>query len=1063
MDGPERVDIEVESRPAGTRGLGVFASPGLWKGYGIAIAGVAVATVIRAIDYGPLNGGLPFLTFFPVVILAALVGGRGPGVLAGVLSVVASALWLKPHGTPISWNINGASGEFMFAGVCVLAIWLCDRATWARRRAGEAVAERTRLAAIVAYSDDAIISKSLDGVVLSWNSGAERLFGYSAQEMIGSSIERIIPEDRAGEEQEMVARLRVGEQVDHFETVRKRKDGSVVEISVSLSPLVDASGRMIGASKIARDIGERRHIEAERREEKREAEANLAQLQAVIGSMAEGLVVTDAHGNVLRWNRAALAMHGFASMEEVPASKDAFSELFELRRAGGEIIPVREWPLSRMLRGETVENDDVQVVRKDGTLERTIRCSGTALRDVEGQITLAVLTLHDRSEERRTQESLRKSAQHLSLAMEAAELGDWVWDAASDVMALSARAAEIFGVAREPAKTRTEMRDLIHQEDREAARLAAERSSALREDYDMQYRVNRPDGVQVWVAAKGRGQYGPDGKITGMLGIVQDVTQRKAAEEALRESEERLRLGMDAGNTGTWDWDIAGDRVTWSDRVYEFHGLKPGEFSGRVEDFTRLVHPDDVANVRAAIERSLQEGAPYHVEFRVVHREGEVRWISTNGKVYYDAEGRALRMLGATTDVTVRKLAELERDRLLEGERQARSEAEHSSRMKDEFLATLSHELRTPLNAILGWSQLLGRGGDDPGMLEEGLAVIERNTRAQAQLIDDLLDMSRIISGKIRLDVRLVDPVSVIEAAIETVTPAAVAKGIKIETAMDHRAGPISGDPNRLQQVVWNVLSNAIKFTSRGGRVSITLERVESVVEVSVTDTGQGITPEFLPHVFERFRQADASSTRRHGGLGLGLAIVKQIVELHGGTIQAMSEGEGMGSVFRISLPLSSGAGEETALPGEVEKTSAALQCRSTELAGLKILVVDDEPDARRLVRRLLEECAARVITAGSAREAMPLVEAERPDVLICDIGMADVDGYEFLRQVRVLGEARGGRVPAVALTAFARSEDRTRALLSGFLVHVSKPVEPEELVATIASVAGRTGVGDGK
>jgi signal transduction histidine kinase/ActR/RegA family two-component response regulator len=397
-----------------------------------------------------------------------------------------------------------------------------------------------------------------------------------------------------------------------------------------------------------------------------------------------------------------------------------------------------------------------------------------------------------------------------------------------------------------------------------------------------------------------------------------------------------------------------------------------------------------------------------------------------------------------------------ERDRLYRAAEEARAEAEAANRMKDEFLATLSHELRTPLNAIVGWARILSSGKVDGADMEEGLSAIERNSQVQARIIEDLLDLSRIISGNLRLEVQRLNLIEVIEAALVAVMPAANGKGIRIHKIFDSLAGPVMGDAGRLQQVVWNLLSNAVKFTPKGGKVQVLLERVNSHVEVSVVDTGMGIRPEFLPHVFDRFRQADSSTTRRHGGLGLGLAIVKQLTELHGGTVRAKSPGEGQGSTFVVSLPITvvHEAPPEKVRPKEQEADD--YDCSAEPLSGIRVLVVDDEGDARALVRRILGECGAEVAVASSADEAMQLVEGFRPDILVSDVGMPDRDGYDLIRQVR--GRVAAKALPAVALTAFARSEDRRRALLAGFQTHVAKPVDPAELVAVVASLVERTG-----
>jgi signal transduction histidine kinase len=399
-----------------------------------------------------------------------------------------------------------------------------------------------------------------------------------------------------------------------------------------------------------------------------------------------------------------------------------------------------------------------------------------------------------------------------------------------------------------------------------------------------------------------------------------------------------------------------------------------------------------------------------------------------------------------------------ERERLLQSEQSARTEAEEASRLKDEFLATVSHELRTPLTAVLGWIHMLRGGQLDDVAAAHALEIIERNARSQNQLVEDLLDVSRIITGKLRLDVRPVDPAGIIESAIEAVLPAAEAKEIRLQKVLDTAVSSISGDPARLQQVIWNLLSNAIKFTPRGGRVHVRLERVNSHIEISVSDSGEGIRQEFLPYVFDRFRQADGTSARRFGGLGLGLAIVRHLVELHGGTVQATSSGEGEGAVFTVKLPLLPVYQRETN-PGRVHPTESDAAHLPIEypddLANLKVLVVDDEADTLELIKVLLGQCGAEVTTASSAAEALELLERIRPDVIISDIGMPAEDGFEFIRKVRQLPPEKGGRIPAVALTAYARAEDRLRVLRSGYQMHVSKPVELAELVAVVANVSG--------
>ncbi len=412
------------------------------------------------------------------------------------------------------------------------------------------------------------------------------------------------------------------------------------------------------------------------------------------------------------------------------------------------------------------------------------------------------------------------------------------------------------------------------------------------------------------------------------------------------------------------------------------------------------------------------------------------------------------KLVTVSRDITEQKRAEQERALLLASERAARSEAERAARMKDDFVSTLSHELRTPLNAILGWIGVLKQQQQSPETLAKAIDVIDRNSRRQSQMVDDLLDVSRIMSGKLRLDVQRLDVASAIEEAVASAQPAADAKGVRLVKVLGS-AAIIQGDPGRLQQVVWNLVSNAIKFTPRGGLVQVTLRKVNSHIHIQVSDSGQGIRADVLPHVFQRFRQGDASATRHHGGLGLGLAIVKNLVEMHGGSVEAASEGEGLGSVFTVRLPLAL-AGARPEPIGETPESSPVTY--DDLLNGLHVLVLDDEADARDVVQRLLEDAGAQVRTVGTAADAMALLEQGFvPDIILSDIGMPDQDGYDFMRQVRGLaGDV--AEVPAAALTALARVEDRKRALMAGYQTHLAKPVDPSELVAMVASLTGRTG-----
>jgi|GEM_PF-512055 len=454
-------------------------------------------------------------------------------------------------------------------------------------------------------------------------------------------------------------------------------------------------------------------------------------------------------------------------------------------------------------------------------------------------------------------------------------------------------------------------------------------------------------------------------------------------------------------------------------------------------------------------------GKTAHFEGFCKTAKGTMKYWDVSVAPIFDADGKPSRLISTSRDITERREAEKERERLLENEKNARKDAEIANRLRDEFLATVSHELRAPLNSILGWARLLEKGKLDQATAEKAYNTIVRNAEGQNRLIEDLLDVSRIISGKLRLEVMTIKPINVVESALETVRPAADAKGIKIEIKGEGDISHISGDPNRLQQVIWNLLSNAIKFTPSDGIVRLEIERADDFVEIRVKDTGVGIKEEFLSHVFDRFRQADASSIRKFGGLGLGLAIVRHITEMHGGTVHAYSAGENKGSTFVVRLPLMIQTDEEKVAMELRSRVQTLETDTELSLAGMLILVVDDEEDTRQLLVQSLTFYGATVITASSAAQAFDELQDKNPDVMVSDIGMPDEDGYSLIRRIRALPDKPRRDTPAIALTAFTRAQDRMRALTSGYQNHVAKPVEPDELATVIASLTGRLQIND--
>ncbi|HEY9434147.1 MAG TPA: PAS domain S-box protein, partial [Blastocatellia bacterium] len=570
--------------------------------------------------------------------------------------------------------------------------------------------------------------------------------------------------------------------------------------------------------------------------------------------------------------------------------------------------------------------------------------------------------------------------------------------------------------------------------------------------------IERPDGSRLTVLAHVNPFYNEAGKLLGVVNIVVDITDRKQAEAV----KAQMAAIVESSDDAIVSKDLNGIITSWNKGAQKLFGYTAEEVIGKS---VTILYPPDRENEESYILDRIRRGEGVdHYETVRRRKDGSEIDISLTVSPVRDETGKVIGASKIARDISDRKRIEIEREEMLRRETAARAEAEQTSRLKDEFLAAVSHELRSPLNAILGWSRMLGENRLDKEKTARAFEVICRNANAQNQLIGDLLEVSRIITGKLNLDVSEVELIPIINAAIDVVRPAAEAKNIRLISTLDPAAGLVWVDAGRLQQVVWNLLSNAVKFTPGGGQVAVSLEREATHITLTVSDTGEGIEPEFLPYVFDRFRQFEGDTKRAHGGLGLGLAIVRHLVELHGGTVGAASLGKGRGATFTVTLPLAAPreeAGEvgraRPAGAGEISRDSV-LTPDYLRLRGLRVLVVDDEPDALEVLSLMLTNHGAEVKTCASAAEALQTLDEWQPDALVSDIGMPREDGYDLLRKIRAREPERGGRTPAIALTAYARAEDARRALAAGYQMHIPKPVESDLLAATVASLAGQEG-----
>jgi PAS domain S-box-containing protein len=877
---------------------------------------------------------------------------------------------------------------------------------------------------------DGIIAFDTDCRYTLWNRAMEVFSGVNREKVLGKSAFELFPGlKESGEDKFYLAALSGTTIVAESRPYHIPETGRSGFFDGYYSPRHDENGIVIGGVAIIRDVTDRKRAEASAMEAHR--------LSFHVENTPLAVIEWDHEFRVLRWSPAAERLFGWSSAEVlgkrfsdwnfvVPEDVEAVHEVGKRQNQG-------------------TEHHGILRNRNYTKVGAAINCEwyNSALYDDDGKLVTVLSLVLDITVATRIEEALRKSETQYRLLFESNPHAMWVYDQETRrFLAVNNAAIHHYGYSRQEFLSMT-IEDIRPPED---VPLLKNYLSTVNPTYNRagEWRHQKKDGTIINVEITSN-LLDFEGR-RAVFVLANDITERKAAEKALRESEDRYRDLVDNSHELICTHDLEGRVISvnpWASRVLGYPqerligmNIRDGLLPEYREQFDEYIH------------KVKTEGSAKGV-MKVRTSSGETRlWEYYNTLRTQGVETPIVR--GMAHDATERRLA-------LEREKEARREAEEANRVKDEFLSTLSHELRTPLTAIMGWSNMLLHGDVDQSKHQQAIETIARNANSQCQLIDDLLEVSRIITGKLRLDFVACHLQPIIEAACDSIRPAAEAKGVHLHLFLHPDVGEVLGDRERLQQVVWNLVSNAVKFTPGSGEVGVKLERINSHLEISVSDSGAGIHPDFLPHVFDRFRQADGSTTRSHGGLGLGLAIVRHLVELHGGMATADSDGLGKGATFTVRLPLMVSAGAPVRVDSQkLVRARVSGERPPASLEGLRILIVDDESDARELVTAMLGRSGAIMKAAASAKEAMDLVESWRPDVLIADIGMPVEDGYGLIKRLRAMPKEQGGQTPAVALTAYARTEDRVRALSAGYQVHLSKPVDRSELAAVVARLVER-------